>query len=383
VLWMIRSQARVDIFFLDWEPPRYLIKKPEEGTEAASVSIWRQLFIANELNELQCERTVSTEFILFIFTFFMGGLYWESLGDQIPSVSVKNSDIPSNVFLSHFIGCFVLLVIGATSVIIRRIIKIWFPLGIQEFCDLCAVSNISIFMLDISLHGYYIHGAAPGGQAEGTAEDLRRMLELESKGTAKSRGLISNDPTNLQTFEIFIPWDMRQKYDGIFKLAVQKEIQDKEMMHQMSNQSRLKGMGPALPAGFNFKLVEKKKKDLQAYLKVYIEGVKANSSQQVLNKTANFRLCGLPPMELEGLQGTPIFFKDYGHCYQETFFMGQDYELFLWNVTIFGLFQLVTGRMMVAIFLTYICDRIARWLRGWMGENNLSKKTLIDDKFLI
>ena len=118
-------------------------------------------------------------------------------------------------------------------------------------------------------------------------------------------------------------------------------------------------------------------------MKVYIEGVKANSAQQVLNKTVNFRLCGLPPMELETLQGNPIFFRDYGNSFQETLFMGQDYELFLWNVSIFALFQLITGRTMVAIFLTYICERVAQWLRAYFGENNLSEKTLIDSTFLI
>ena len=44
------------------------------------------------------------------------------------------------------------------------------------------VSIHRVTHIKFSPSGYYIHGAAPGGQAEGTAEDLRKMLELESKG---------------------------------------------------------------------------------------------------------------------------------------------------------------------------------------------------------
>lgn len=76
-------------------------------------------------------------------------------------------------------------------------VSTWMPTSIQEFTDLCSISNISIFMFDSYLHGYYLHGQSPSGQAEGSAEDLKRFLDLESKGTVRGRGLVANDPKQL------------------------------------------------------------------------------------------------------------------------------------------------------------------------------------------
>lgn len=46
-----------------------LKKKDYEGEE--SISIWRSLFIANEFNELQPYRVVSTEWTLIFLAFFL------------------------------------------------------------------------------------------------------------------------------------------------------------------------------------------------------------------------------------------------------------------------------------------------------------------------
>lgn len=64
----------------------------------------------------------------------------------------------------------------------RRVLNIWTPNAVQDFVDLCSVANVSLFILDETLHGYYIHGKAPGGTAEISAEELEMALEVESKG---------------------------------------------------------------------------------------------------------------------------------------------------------------------------------------------------------
>ena len=54
----------------------------------------------------------------------------------------------------------------------KRLLNIWNPLPIEDFVDLCSVANISIFIVDDNLHGYYIHGENPFGFSEGSAEHL-------------------------------------------------------------------------------------------------------------------------------------------------------------------------------------------------------------------
>jgi meckelin len=39
--------------------------------------------------------------------------------------------------------------------------------------DLCSVANISIIIIDDSLHGYYLHGENPIGFSEGSTEHLQ------------------------------------------------------------------------------------------------------------------------------------------------------------------------------------------------------------------
>jgi meckelin len=92
---------------------------------------------------------------------------------------------------------------------------IWFPTPIQDFADLCSVANISIFILDSELHGFYLHGRSPSGVAEGNARWLQEQLDSGvSKG---ARGFLKSergDTAELQTFEMFVPRELRYNYDA-------------------------------------------------------------------------------------------------------------------------------------------------------------------------
>lgn len=55
----------------------------------------------------------------------------------------------------------------------------------------------------------------PVGASEGTIEDLLRGFEREESNNCRSRGLIANDKSELQTFEIFITNDIRDIYDRV------------------------------------------------------------------------------------------------------------------------------------------------------------------------
>lgn len=76
-------------------------------------------------------------------------------------------------------------IIGAAQYAFRYLVKLWFPLPIEEFTDLCAISNISVLMFDSEFRGYYIHGRSPYGQAEVTSSDLIKSLECEMTGQAQ------------------------------------------------------------------------------------------------------------------------------------------------------------------------------------------------------
>jgi len=60
-----------------------------------------------------------------------------------------------------------------------------------------------------------------------------------------------------------------------------------------------------------------------------------------------------------------------------------DYQLVILYCLIFSLFDRVTGSSLIAVFIIYVVEKVLHKLRTYLGEKNLSKKTLIDDRFLI
>lgn len=84
---LIRTQSKTDFFFIDWETPNRVLRPGTDQLKAIaedargepqkqdyykfSVSAWRSIFVANELNELQVQRYVSVEFTLLFAVFFL------------------------------------------------------------------------------------------------------------------------------------------------------------------------------------------------------------------------------------------------------------------------------------------------------------------------
>jgi len=60
------------------------------------------------------------------------------------------------------------------GVFVSLIYERFFEHQIQQFVDLCSISNISIFILESDLYGYYIHGRSVHGRAD---TGLREMHE--------------------------------------------------------------------------------------------------------------------------------------------------------------------------------------------------------------
>ena len=133
-------------------------------------------------------------------------------------------DSPRNYVLYFFVQTFVFLCVGAAEYLVRIILNIWLPLPASDFIALCSVANISVIIFDEVQHGYYIHGQSPAGLADTDSEELKQILEKESEGAGRNRGLDSNDPTSLQCFEIYVAEDMRRRYDALFAVPLEVEI---------------------------------------------------------------------------------------------------------------------------------------------------------------
>ena len=62
------------------------------------------------------------------------------------------------------------------------------------------------------------------------AEDLKKALDLEKRGQGFNRGLVEQDHTALQTFELIIPLDMREVFDEVsVRITVEYEIYEQKV----------------------------------------------------------------------------------------------------------------------------------------------------------
>jgi meckelin len=228
----------IDIFFVDWEHDKdLLIKNANELRTEKYRGAWRVISVANQFNRLSNLRYISLPFSMFWLVFAWWYLEWGLHTNSIPSEKISGYS-PDNYVLRHFLGSFILLLCGIGHLLYWYFIQFMVPLKLHDFMDLCCVSNTSVFILDQSLHGYYIHGQSPAGKADTNLDDLLRFLDEESTGKAKGRGLIDKDPDNLQSFEMYLSYKMRSSYDGIFGLQTETMINAAQSRDKMQNQSR-------------------------------------------------------------------------------------------------------------------------------------------------
>jgi meckelin len=222
ILLKILMQTSYDIFLIDWEKPK---KDPKTQASTENVNVWRTIFLTNEMNELQNTAHVTIEFTYFIYIFFVFGLGWFNWGLEYPGLGTAENDSDFNRVLFFFWLAILLLMIGGVEYIIHIGLSIWIPLKAHDFTDLCSVANLSVIMFDEILHGYYIHGQSPAGIADTDGEELKRILESEGKGGGRNRGLDPTDSSGLQCFEIYIPGDMRKRYDSLYSVPLELEIE--------------------------------------------------------------------------------------------------------------------------------------------------------------
>ncbi|CAG9329728.1 unnamed protein product [Blepharisma stoltei] len=405
ILWVlniIMTQAKVDFLFIDWETPGRILRPGADQIKAiigevrgdpprpeyykVSVSAWRTLFVSNELNEIQASRYINIEFTLIFTLLFLSGIGWEELGSAQPNLHTDEGSYtksPMNMVLRFFIDSFLILVIGYTQFIIRKIISTWVPTQLHNFVDLCAITNISVFILDDALHGYYIHGCSPIGIADITLDELLKGLGKEESGTAMKRGLVPDDPTQLQTFEIYIPWRVRETYNTMTSNATDSDANSYAAAQKLNQASKLWLNRQTTTEPLTQEAMDDIRNQLNNKFKTYITDVIRNNKSQVLEKTPVQRFLSMPPTDMASFVGMPFFYRDIAMGFENIFFMGREFSLLLLDILIFDLIDIAAQNIYIAALVTYVFSKIVVWFRQDLGERNLSRKTLVDRRFLI
>ena len=78
-----------------------------------------------------------------------------------------------------------------------------------------------------------------------------------------------------------------------------------------------------------------------------------------------------------------LFQKDVSASWTSIFYEGIEHELMLFDVMMFGFWQLTLENTMHALLLTYLTQKFLDFVRQELGARNLAKTTLVGDRFFL
>jgi membrane protein implicated in regulation of membrane protease activity len=82
----------------------------------------------------------------------------------------------------------------------------------------------------------------------------------------------------------------------------------------------------------------------------------------------------------------PFLVKDFFSTWPSftaALYCALDYQILILFILLFSLFDRIIGSSIVSVAIIYIIEKMLSTLRATLSEGNISRKTLIDDRFLI
>jgi len=411
VLMMIYRQCRADLFFIDWEPQP---TKTKSGSGSGSgngsgpvtanqVSVWRTILVANEWNEMQTLRKTDLRFTLFMLGFVLLGVNEEYNATHQPSL-VDKSQGHLNVLLRFANTSFYLLLFSYGQFLWRFLVAERYLGEPPErlFVDFCTIAKISVIVLDEKYHGYYLHCRSPHQYADGTMTELVSMLHKEEAGLTVDRSL-EGAPADVQTFQIFMSGEWRTAFDKIRDVLVGNEsvaeVMNDSRQRALAKAGMSAGMGGAGNRGIGgsrgsvngsslnkipSERILKAWKEMLVFLQEFVENNFGKAGlRRVVREPEYWEKLTLAAPELSVPDQPSVFFTDRDFNYCKVLFLGRELELLTLNILAYSIFDLWFGHTTTSMLLTYLLDLGLCFLRHYFGQAAISKKTLIDSRFLI
>ncbi|CAM9776046.1 unnamed protein product, partial [Ectocarpus fasciculatus] len=379
VIRMTFKQANADIFFLDWEPAGKSGNKKKGGRDGG-VSVWRTILVANEWNELAAMRRTDIRFTLFWVTFFLLGLDLEYSATQQPDLDDK-SEGNLNIVLrfantTWWLFFFTVLQWLWKFLIYERFIS---EPPEQVFVDMCTLAKVSLLLLDEPYHGYYLHCRSPHQFADGTMEELVEMLHKEEEGMTTDRSM-EGAPEDVQCFEMFLTTEWRMRFNQLYFAMIATPTASENMRQGAG--ARRGGLfagrskhNPRVLVAWH---------DLTFFLQEFFDNnfSKAELKRIVNEPTYVEKLLKRPPDM--ALSGNPSVFRpDRRYEFTKLLFLGREWDLLMLDILVFGICDLWFDSTAASILLVYLTGWALGELRAYLGQNALSRKTLVDERFLI
>ena len=432
-------QCNTDIFFLDWERP-WTSAASAAGGKADAAPIKSGKY--NEWNELQAMRLTSRELTLLLLVLILEGLNYRNLGVVEPTLTLgepKDYQQTSSILRFFVASGFMLFIVVAQVVYKMLFHHNYVEHPIQQFVDLLAMSNLSIVILDDECAGYYLHGRSLMTFADTSLSELMAQMRKEQEMQVAARGLVPSaqreELAENQCFELFITKELRLAYESKLLRSIEETAAARGGdgfggalgvmfgggrrsgrngghnmgggmgggsggfgggggwgggaggMHQQGyGNNQQQGMqqqqGINVPAPTDASLAAAE--EIGDIFKQLISFVETNASSFVLERPFTNRLINMPPESVSSMQGaSPIFYHDLQMSFQRTLFYGIETQLFIFDVLVFTALDKALNSFALAAFITWAIGATVDHMRSQFGSANISRKSLIDERFLI
>eukprot|EP00094_Tigriopus_californicus_P012053 TCALIF_11646-PA protein Name:"Similar to Tmem67 Meckelin (Rattus norvegicus)" AED:0.11 eAED:0.11 QI:708/0.75/0.55/1/1/1/9/0/735 len=355
VIHLIVSQITVDIFLLDWERPKAVSSSGTHGelTKEEAVSVWRTYLVANEWNELQVRRktNVGLQIIILILLFQVIGLEHYATADPKMSLSFKDGEYHSQY---SFVCRFALAVVIYMGVaLIQALFWTLIYAGVvenkmEQFADVCSLSNISVFILAANNFGYYIHGKksclsrSAHGSADTDMATLIEQLQREADDRCPHRGLQAQ--TDDQSFTMTLPTKLKSYYDKIVTPA--------------TDLAGIKG-GPRISklSGNAIQHMVEAYSTMNKFLTRFLEHALKDLDYEIKDK---FVLEKILDVEFQDVNITEkaIFYADSGHSFDAVLFYGNEFSLLTFDMMVFIFVDLFAEDFVLAGVVTFFAAEV-------------------------
>ncbi|KAK1163496.1 meckelin-like isoform X1 [Acipenser oxyrinchus oxyrinchus] len=363
---MLVVQMTISIFLIDWERPKNTKHHAGSSSSAPSVSAWRTFFVANEWNEIQTTRKLNPLLQLFAVLLILEVIGVINIAVRDLNLAVQpgadNYQAPWSPILRYGITASVWLAVGIAQilffvVIYERLVED----KIRQFVDLCSMSNVSVFILLHQCYGFYIHGRSVHGHADVSMETMHSNLQKEKDNLCALRGL--EPSSEIQTFDFLLTQKFRDQLDKIVRPL---------------SKTTMNGRGGSQG------LLDQKTKTyytMNRFLSSFLEHVHEDMDYMVKDKLFLEKIMNY---EFQQPFERSMFYNDPdGIVFSSVLYYGNELVLLLFDTLLFCIIDLGTQNIVLATILTYLVQQLLEMLRYYIARNNLTKKTLVDQCFLI
>lgn len=381
IIQILYVQVTLDMFIIDWEQPRAKNSLPhpqlsnsldeeDKSKSEQPISIWRTYFITNEWNELQTHRKIDVGYQLFFTLLFLNVIGFENLSSADPRSNFQKSDTEYNPPQSYVCRFAISITVFVVIAVVQWFFKTVFyercvENKIQQFVDLCSIANISIFILQHTVYGYYIHGRSVHGYADVDMHSFYEQLKREEEDLCGHRGL--EPSSECQIFEVAITHKFREQYDTILR-----PVHGFVGMRRPSNRGRM----ASAEMEQSFKAHETMKRFFGMFLQHALKDLNYIVKEKLF-------LESLLDLEFQEPDDRCLFFRDNNHAFESVLLSGHEVSFVLFEILLFTFVDLLAENFVLAGFVTFVVSYTIKKVRYAFGRKNVVSKTLVDQRFLI